>query len=637
MSGRVLNYPFSAVVGNGPAKRALECLLVDDSLSGVLLKGPSGTAKSVLVRSLTGLCDRKIVNLPPGAGDEDIFGGIDFEAAVKEGRSVLRGGILQRADGNILCIDNINLLDTKTLDTVMECIGSGYVKVEREGISAEYDCDTSVVATMDPAERDLPDSISDRFDLCVIIPPSVDVEERADITERDFEFHENGSRFCGDFAPQDEEIRKKIESARQRLSSIRITRRDLHDIVMVCNKVNAVGHRGDIACARTARALAALDGGEYITAENIREASVLCLSHRRKPKIVPDETADRYVNDENAEKKEEEEYKPSAQEIAELVKMSKEDLDLDKLIDEYEQDKQPEPAMTQIPEEEPEETQVPAEGSIPDIDVTTRILDEVQTDLAEIDRIEMIHLNKVVGQIPRAVLSGRRNGRASGYKLPDGKTNDPALGPTIRAAAPYQKYRKSNGLKIVIEPSDIRENIRTKASTCSFMFALDVSGSLSQTGMLDEAIAAVRAMLEDGYVRRDHVGLLTFGQRNVNLAVPLTRNVEAVFDAIGKTETGGSTPLGRALLTLNKYMHNYVRKNPDEQCYIIMITDGEADTPVVPGFEPRAEIRRICATIKIPHTEWIIIDNGSLSRRTNYALKLANYLGGRYVDIKDLV
>ena len=644
MSGRVLNFPFSAVVGTEAAKKALECLLADDSLNGVLIKGPSGTAKSVLVRALTSLTDKKIIDLPAGAGDEDIFGGIDFETAVKEGKSVLKGGLLERANNNILCIDNVNLLDPRTLNTVMECLSTGKVKVEREGISAEYECNTSVVATMDPAERDLPESIADRFDICVLIPPSQDIGERSDIVEREFEFRRDPVSFSGKYAQDDAEIKHKIECARSKIPSIKITRRDINDIVIVCNKVNAIGHRGDIACARVARALAALDGQDYIGAEHIRDASVLCLQHRRKPKLITSSDADAYTYGSEGDKfanDDPEKFQATKEEIAELVKMSKEeDMDIDAMVEEYDPESDaetPAATVTELEEEDDPDDVPDMSGEIPDIEITTKILCEVQTDLAEIDRIELIHLNKVVGQIPRAVMSGRRNGRTSGYRIPAGKTSDPALSPTIRAAAPYQKYRKPNGLSVIIEPSDIRENVRTKASSCSFMFVLDVSGSLSQTGRLEEAIKAVRAMLEDGYVRRDRVGLLTFGQRNVNLAVPMTRNVEAVFDAIEKTVTGGSTPLGSALLMLNKYMTNYVRKNPDEQCYVIMITDGEADTSVVVGTEPNAEVRRICATIKIPRTQWIVIDNGSLSRRVNYAMKLANYLNGRYIDINDLL
>lgn len=646
MSGRLLRYPFSAVIGERNAKRALQCLLADDSLNGVLIKGPSGTAKSVLVRSLAGLTDRNLVDLPAGAGDEDIFGGIDFETAVKEGVTQLKGGILQRAHGNILCIDNINLLDPKTLNTVTECISTHRVKIERDGISSEYPCDTTVIATMDPAERELPESIADRFDICVLIVPDTDVKTRSDVIEQDLEFREDPDSFCNRFSGEDAEVKANIERAREKIPHIRITRRDINDIVMICNKLHAVGHRGDIACARTARALAALDGGDYITEENIKEASVLCLLHRRKPKTVFNEKADVFIHGADAESHENgEEPEITNQEIAELARMSREQEETDREIQEIVDSvdmaapdmEDPAPKEVQSMETDGEEKADSENGGIPDVDVVTAMLREVRTNLAEIDRIEMIHLNKVVGHIPRAALSSDRNGRASGYRIPEGRTKDPALGPTIRAASPYQKIRKPNGLSIVIEPSDIRENVRTKAASCSFMFGLDVSGSLSNTGRLEEAIKAVRAMLEDGYVRRDKVGLITFGQRLVNLAVPFTRNVEAVFDAIEKTETGGSTPLGRALLTLNKYMNNYVRKNPDEQCYIILITDGEADTAVTEGFDAIMELRRICATIRIPNTEWIIIDNGARTRRVNYALKLANYLGGRCIDIRELI
>ncbi|MCQ2078709.1 MAG: VWA domain-containing protein [archaeon] len=643
MSGRTLNYPFSAVVGEDHAKRALQCLLADDSLNGVLIKGPSGTAKSVLVRSLSALTDRRIVDLPAGAGDEDVFGGIDFESAVKEGRTLLKGGILQRADGNILCVDNINLLDPRTLNTVMECIGTGTVKIERDGVSAEYPCRTTVVATMDPAERDLPDSISDRFDICVLILPEQDVSARGDVMEQDLEYRADPEGFRRRFEAKDRAVRERIDAARDRISGIRITRRDINDVVTICNKVNAVGHRGDIACARTARALAALDGSPYIRAEDIREASVLCLVHRRRPVSTVSGDADAYVQGaDGIGTRDEDPEKPmeiSSREIAELARMSREDdSEMEAIVEGFDPEKTAEePAPVAEVVEDNDTEQMSAEAAIPDVDITTMILENVQTDLAEIDRVEAIRLNKVVGQIPRAATSGNRNGRVSGYQVPEGRTSDPALGATIRAAAPYQRIRRSNGLSIVIDPSDIRENVRTKASSCSFMFVLDVSGSLSQTGRLEEAIKAVRAMLEDGYVRRDPAGYPSFGQRLVNLAAPFTRNVEAVFEAMEKTVTGGSTPLGQALLTLNKYMNNYVRKNPDEKCYIIMITDGEADTAVVPGNEPTREVRRICATIRVPNTEWIIIDNGKRNRRVNYALKLAAYLGGRYIDINDLV
>lgn len=645
MPGRDVTFPFTAVAGNESAKRAIMCLLADDGLSGVLIKGPSGTAKSVLARSVTRIDDRKVVDLPPGAGDEDVFGGIDLEMAVKEGQARMRGGVLSKADGNILYVDNINLMEPRTLNSVMECVNTHKVRIEREGISAEYPLYTSVIATMDPAEREIAPEVADRFDVCVSMVPEQDPHARGDVTLIAMDYRRDPKAFCARFDESDEEIRARVARARELIPKIRITRRDIQDICIVCKKLNAVGHRGDIAASRLARDLAAIDGRDHITADDIHEAAVMTLLHRRMPKKTSG-PANLSLDDDAASSqpvKDEEIMEVSNKEIAQLTKMSNEDVDVDELVAQAEAEAaqaQPEEPQTQSEDAEELDGELGGSdegGGIPDVDVTTLILDEVRNDLSALDASAEIHLNKVVGQMPRGNDSDDRSGRASGFRIPQGTTTDPALGPTIRAAAPYQKSRRPNGLKVVIEPQDIRENIRIKQSTCSFLFALDVSGSLVNTGMLNEAIQAVRAMLEDGYVRRDRVGLLTFGHSLVNLAVPLTRDVEAVFDAMEKTVTGGTTPLGNALLTIQKYMSGYVRKNPHEHCYVIMITDGDPDTPVIPGYEPKHELLKIAETVKIPNTQWIIIDNGSNSRRVNYAARLAAALNGRYIRMGDIL
>ncbi len=623
MSEGILSLPFSAVIGMEPAKKALMCMAVDDTIKNVLIKGPPGTAKSVLVRSFFNVTsEKKLINIPPNITDDQLFGGLDFEVAIKEGRAMASTGLLRKADGNVAYVDNVNLMEGKILDMLLETIDTGKIFIERESVSAEFSVDTSLVATMDPTERELPDCVSDRFDICITIIPESDSDARAEIISSNIEFEENPDIVKALYRKEDENVAESIQRARELLPSVVLTKEDIETIVGICKDLNVRGHRGDISTAKTARALAALDGLTTVTEDHITEALVLCLSHRRG--IVTD-TAKNTVIEITTEigSDEEQSYDDPEADLPAIISM----------IEEKEKDEDEiETIPTESESEKPEKPE-------PELIRYSYIYERTKSLLKEIDEIEMFRLHEIAGiKNKRALLSRRNTGRYTGFRIPKGKTSDPAFDATIRAAAPYQSQRESTGLSINIEKQDIREKIRVRRNSSSFIFAVDISGSLVDSGMMEPVQNAIRSMMMESYVKRDRVALITFRERDAEVTVPFTRSVESICDVLEHAPAGGSTPLARAVILARDYATNYLRKHPGEKCYIIFITDGFATMPMSPCGNPMYELEQITSSIRDPDIEWTVIDSSKEKpkERDSYAKIFAGFLEARYVDLYDL-
>lgn len=66
-----------------------------------------------------------------------------------------------------------------------------------------------------------------------------------------------------------------------------------------------------------------------------------------------------------------------------------------------------------------------------------------------------------------------------------------ALDATIRAAAPFQKYRDKKGKAISIYSQDIREKVRQKKMANILVFVVDASGSMGANQRMIETKGAV--------------------------------------------------------------------------------------------------------------------------------------------------
>lgn len=607
-------YPFSAICGTDQAKKALMCMMVNPRIKGVLITGASGVAKTTLARSLSNSAfGRSLTNVPLSVTEEQLFGCLDIESAIRDGSMIIQEGLLHRSCGGYLYADDLNLFDQKMVISMMNAVLGGKVIVERENLSAEYDCDTAVIATMNTSDGYVNPRILDYFDMCVRIVCPENASEREEILDRNLSFSADPHAFADRYADLDSDVLRLIDAARGLLPSVEVSDDVVSAVAEITSSMNIEGYRGDISTVNVCMAIAALNGRTCITEQDIKEAAVLCLSHRRgravpkkEKKKVKEENSSfgnshmkRFIHDDRAAPVEEA------------------------------------PVETETTDRVPSET--PAD--LPEIE-------SVVFDVGEIfESVDIINggferMMGVKGSGKRMfAVSDDRSGNYVRSRITDKKNPDLAFDATIRAAAPYQVGRHSDPEKddsIIIMKQDIREKIRERRSSCTFLFLVDTSGSLIIRSRMIGVKGAIMSLLNDHYMRRDRVGFMTFNEKAIEMLLPPTRSVECVQKLLDKLPVGEMTPLGDAMIRADEFMKSYVRKHPYERCYIILITDGKANIPINEGADPVEESLRLAHTIDTPNTEWIIVDTNTKREIRDYSKDLADAMSANYITLDDL-
>ncbi|MBQ8373783.1 MAG: ATP-binding protein, partial [Candidatus Methanomethylophilaceae archaeon] len=507
------------------AKRAIECAIVNPRIRTVLIRGGPGSAKTVLARAAGGLFGRRLVNVPLNVTEEQLFGGMDIDATIREGHPVVQKGLLSRADGGLLYVDDINLLDQRILASLLDCVLTGRVVLEREGVSAEYPCETVLIATMNPSDSDISSHLLDRFDLCAYSDFPDDGDGRTEVLRRNIDFLSDTEGFITRFSKEEDAVRETVERARVLLPLVMMSDELTGVAVELTGKVLADGFRGDLAMVNTSMAIAALNGRDEVMRKDVEEAAMICLAHRRnyvpEPPQQPDPPEDQQEQEEDDGQQDEDQQ----------------------------MDRPPEPPQQDREEDDDRTEEQPPEP--PDMQDIQQILDEMMFEIGEQFRV-IDYLDDGRRVIRRtSSRKGRRamvessdcTGRYARSRPSDEKVHDIAFDATIRAAAPYQRDSDHGGMSISILPQDIREKVRERRSGCTIMFLVDASGSLGVRKRMAAVKGAVLSMLRDSYVKRDRIGLMAFRRDSAELILPPTRSVEYSYRKLEELPTGGKTPL----------------------------------------------------------------------------------------------
>ncbi|WP_073952346.1 putative cobaltochelatase [Streptomyces kebangsaanensis] len=639
-------FPFTAVVGQDDLRLALLLNAVSPSVGGVLVRGEKGTAKSTAVRALSALlpqvdvvpgcrfsCDpgspdpacpegphepgagverpARMVELPVGASEDRLVGALDIERALAEGVKAFEPGLLADAHRGILYVDEVNLLHDHLVDLLLDAAAMGASYVEREGVSVRHAARFLLVGTMNPEEGELRPQLLDRFGLTVEVAASREPEQRVEVVRRRLAHDDDPAGFAARWADEEAAVRQRIVAARELLPQVRLGDGALRQIAATCAAFEVDGMRADIVMARTATALAAWAGRTDVLAEDVRQAALLALPHRRRR------------NPFDAPGLDEDKLDETLQEFG-----GSEDDDPDPGPDGGPGGDGGQPAPDDGsggPQGEESGGEPQPSGAGAGEQSAVRASEPFRTKVLSVSGIGE-------GAAGRRSRARTEHGRTTGARRPQGALTKLHLAATVQAAAPHQRARGRTGSGLLLRRDDLRQAVREGHESNLVLFVVDASGSMAARQRMSAVKGAVLSLLLDAYQRRDKVGLVTFRGSGAEVALPPTSSVDAAAARLESLPTGGRTPLAAGLLKAHDVLRVERLRDPARRALLVVVTDGRATG----GPEPVALAGRAARLFAAEGVASVVVDCESGPVRLGLAGRLAGELGGTAVTLDEL-
>lgn len=285
--------PYTLIVGQQQIRLALELAYIAPHIGGVLLSGQRGTGKSTAVRAFAQIMYNRLpVTIPINATEDRVVGGWRIDELMRS-KAVPQPGLLEEANGSLLYIDEVNLLDDHIVNIILDVTSTGVLVIQREGRSSEQPVSFTLVGTMNPEEGGLRPQLLDRFGLMVNVEAEQNEAERMSILKTVLEFDRalfqikagESSDYIDKAREEDQKHKALLLKARKNFYSVEVPENILNQCVSLAIEFNAEGNRGDYMIALASRAYAALVGAKKVTNDHVAKVARLGLQHRR-PEVL---------------------------------------------------------------------------------------------------------------------------------------------------------------------------------------------------------------------------------------------------------------------------------------------------------------------------------------------------------------
>lgn len=598
-------YPFSAIVGHDRLRLALLLCAVRPEIGGVLIRGEKGTAKSTAVRALAAVLDQAgpgaaLVELPIGATEDRVVGSLDLKKVLSDGEHAFSPGLLARAHGGVLYVDEVNLLADHLVDVLLDSAAMGRVHIERDGVSHSHESRFVLIGTMNPEEGELRPQLLDRFGLAVDVHASRDVDVRTAVIRARLDFEADPAAFVARHADADAELAAGIAAARDRVGQVRLPDAELRRIAALCAAFDVDGMRADLVVARTAVAHAAWRGVDVVAEEDIRVAAELALPHRRRRDPFDEPGID------------------PAQ--------------LDEAMSAAAADAAPDAAPDDGPDDDPEPPGVgesadaPAE---PQSRQRNSAFSRPAAPPAPSFRTRALTVPGI-GEGAAGRRSRARNsaGAAMRAAAADEQGHGVHLFATVLAAA--ERHRGPGPLRPAGE--DLRRAIRVGREGNLVIFVVDASGSMAARDRMAAVGGAAQSLLRDAYQRRDKVAVITFRGSEARIVLPPTTSAHTAARRLAGLCTGGTTPLAEGLLAARDVVVRERVRDDARRPLVVVLTDGRATV----GADPLRRSRLAADALAAEGVAAVVVDCETSYVRLGLAVDLATRLRGPVMRLEQL-
>lgn len=224
-------------------------------------------------------------------------------------------------------------------------------------------------------------------------------------------------------------------------------------------------------------------------------------------------------------------------------------------------------------------------------------------------------------------------GKHSGSRnLPPGEKTelrmaDIDLAATIRANPGYFRAGRED-----VDSLEIRLKRYRRKQQMSILFVVDASRSQGNRERLAFVKGTVLEILKKAYTERSKAGVIVFGNKQAQVALPFTKSVEFAAKQMEQLTAKGNTPLAEGIRLAVTTLIQEKRKYPENLQMMVLLTDGKCNydskegTPFKLALEAATELKR-------NHLPVLVVDTENSVFGMGLAKKLAKAAGGRYVEM----